>query len=89
MQTSKRFQCARSLLRYRNQEGEREFQIKFERLKKGQNSPLHWALYWVDIHLTNLVFDECKDQIFWLNGQAEVPFDMSLYLKSVFEENKS
>jgi hypothetical protein len=77
------------LFSYRNSKDEAEFFINLKDIKKGENSPLHWSIYWLDIHLTNLVFDQCKEQIFWMNSKGEVPFDMSNYSKTKHEEDKA
>jgi hypothetical protein len=67
------------------------FEIKKDYLKgkENTNNPLHWAIYWSDIFLTNLVFDSYQDQVFMENSEGEVPFDMSFYSRSYLEEQIS
>ena len=87
--TSKRFVVVKLLLDYRNWYGRKEFKITIEGLVKGLNSPLHWSIYWADLHLANLVYNECPDQIFWKNRDNFIPFDMCQHAKSEFTEKKS
>lgn len=86
---SKRFVIVRSLLKYKNKLGKKEYFIKFKKLRKGMNSPMHWAIYWSDIHLTNLVYEECRDQIFWTNSDNMTPFDMCHLVKTKLLEQKA
>ena len=69
-------------------DGKRPFEINSDYLKgkEKSNNPLHWAIYWSDIFLTNLVFDSYQDQFFMVNSHNEIPFDMSIYSKSYFNE---
>jgi hypothetical protein len=87
--TSKRYQCVKMLLEYRNKDGEKEFKIEFRHLRKNLNSPLHWSIYWADLHLAYLLFHECRDQIFWTNRNDLIPFDMCFLAKTKFLEKKA
>jgi ankyrin repeat protein len=86
---SRRFKVAQQLLEYVNKNGEQEITIEYRKLKKGLNSPLHWAIYWTDIDLAELVYKECQEQIFWVNKHDMIPFDMSSEKETKFLELKS
>jgi len=86
---SRRFRVTQMLLEYKNGAGKQEITIKFDELKKGLNSPLHWAIYWTDIDLADIVYQECPEQIFWINKHDMIPFDMSGEKETRFLELKS
>jgi len=87
--TSKRFQCVRMLLNYRNSKGVQELFINKKSLRKGLNSPLHWAIYWADLELAKLTYDCYPDQLFWINSDSYIPFDMCNQAKDQLFEYKA
>lgn len=86
---SPRFKVAKLLIDYRGKDGEDEITIQYDKLRKGLNSPLHWAIYWTDIDLADCVYQECPKQIFWLNSNGMIPFDMCYQTEVKFTENKA
>jgi ankyrin repeat protein len=56
--TSKRFQVVKKLLTYIDHEGISIFTINEKTIRRGMNTPLHWAIYWTDIELAEVVFCE-------------------------------
>ena len=87
--TSKRYKVVSMLLDYRNSDMEQEIFIKVEKLKKDANTPLHWAIYWSDIDLASLVFEQCPGQIFNMNKHGFIPFDMCFQTGSRLTQFKS
>lgn len=86
---SRRFKVAKLLLDYRAKDGTNELVIRYDKLRKGLNSPLHWAIYWTDIDLADYVYQECREQIFWMNQDGMIPFDMCYQTETKFSENKA
>ena len=56
--TSKRYQAVKRLLEYKDWNGKIVFDIDKTTIRKKMNTPLHWAIYWTDIDLAELVFCE-------------------------------
>lgn len=40
------------------------------------NCPLHWAIYWGDLQLSIILIGAQFEQIFWVNKDDEIPFDL-------------
>lgn len=43
------------------------FTLTYKELRKGANSPLHWAIYWADYDLAHLLIKENPMLLFWTN----------------------
>ena len=56
--TSKRFQVVKRLLEYKDYKDRIVFDITKKTCRKFMNTPLHWAIYWTDLELAELVFCE-------------------------------
>lgn len=42
------------------------------------NSPLHWAIYWADLHLASILYEFYPNQVIWTNAEGQIPFDICL-----------
>ena len=87
--TSKRYQVVKRLLEYKDHNGKIVFDITKGTCRKRMNTPLHWAIYWTDLELAELVFCEFPAQIFFPNKDDMIPFDMCYQTQSKFLEKKS
>lgn len=87
--TSKRYQIVKRLLVFRDYKGGNVFDITKDTIRKKMNTPLHWAIYWTDIDLAELVFCEFPAQIFYPNKDDMIPFDMCYQTQTKFLEKKS
>ena len=56
---------------------------KRKKINRG-NVPLHWALYWNDMHSFYLLFNENPEQMMFSNDNQEIPFELSLNSMSEF-----
>ena len=53
------------------------------------NTPLHWGIYWADLDLSKLVYNEFPDQLFIENKEGHIPFDMCIEAKNKFQESRA
>ena len=42
------------------------------------NVPLHWAVYWNDMHSFYLLFQENPEQVLFSNDNDQIPYELSL-----------
>lgn len=86
--TSKRYQIVKRLIDFRNHKDEVVFSIK-DACKPKKNTPLHWAIYWSDLNLVRITYFEFPAQIFMVNKDKLIPFDMCLECNSQFLQKRS
>jgi ankyrin repeat protein len=87
--TTKRFQIVKRLLEYTDHEGRRPFLITNSSIKSGFNTPLHWAFYWADIDLVEILYKCNPALIFKINRNKQIPFDIALQARDKFTSQKS
>jgi len=71
-----RYWIVKALLSARNKDGARLVKIKYDEIRPGSYSPLHWAIYWADIDLSRLLVIENPKLLFFVNDRDQVPFDL-------------
>jgi len=58
---------------------ERLITLKYNRYRWGVNCPLHWAIYWADYDLAELIIKANPKLLFYVNKDDCGPLDMSLW----------
>ena len=64
------------------------FRLEIKNLKKKVNSPMHWAIYWADMELAELLYYHNPLILFTLNEKFEVPFDLGFRYQEVLVDDK-
>ena len=73
-----RYKIAKMLLNasYPGSAAKKIINIKYNKLPRKTNTPLHWAIYWADYDLAHLIIHENPKLLFFVNEDNLVPFDM-------------
>lgn len=75
---SHRYHIVKMILAAKNRLGQSKVHITYDSLEKKSNCPLHWAIYWADYTLANLLIQKSPKLIFFENERGNVPFEMVL-----------
>lgn len=80
VQITRRAFCAIKLLRARDQDGKKMINLQTIRFRTNKvNTPLHWAMYWKDVHLAEILFLENPEMILCENSDGKLPTDLIFY----------